>query len=119
MLLLYTLLLPPIDNIIQNEEKDLKIIISGAWNLLEKELESQTRYKKVQVFILRSIKMFKRKILDEINKWKNSLNIKKRALVIKGLRQIGKTTVVLNYCKKNYENLVYINFMENKLIKKI
>ncbi|MFU2364076.1 MAG: AAA family ATPase, partial [Clostridiales bacterium] len=152
MLLLYTLLLPPIDNIIQNEEKDLKIIISGAWNLLGKELEGQTRYKKVQgmlktrykkvqviletrykkvqniletrykkvqVFILRSIKMFKRKILDEINKWKNSLNIKKRALVIKGLRQIGKTTVVLNYCKKNYENLVYINFMENKSIKKI
>ena len=87
---------------------------------LEKELESQTRYKKVQnilktrykkvqVFILRNIKMFKRKILDEINKWKNSLNIKKRALVIKGLRQIGKTTVVLNYCKKNYENFVFIN----------
>lgn len=88
--------------------------------MLGKELESQTpykkvqdilktRYKKVQVFILRNIKMFKRKILDEINKWKNSLNIKKRALVIKGLRQIGKTTVVLNYCKKNYENFVFIN----------
>lgn len=53
--------------------------------------------------------MLKRKILDEINKWNNSLNIKKRALVIKGLRQIGKTTVVLNYCKKNYENFVFIN----------
>lgn len=39
--------------------------------------------------------------------------------MIQGLRQIGKTTVVLNYCKKNYENLVYINFMENKSIKKI
>ena len=50
--------------------------------------------------------MFKRKILDEINKWKNLLNIKKRALVIQGLRQIGKTTVVLNYCKKNYENVI-------------
>lgn len=77
--------------------------------MLEKELENQTRYKKVQVFILRNIKMFKRKILDEINKWKNSLSIKKRALVIKGLRQIRKTTVVLNYCKKNYENFVFIN----------
>ena len=84
MLQLYTLCLPPIDNIVQNEEKYLKIIISGAWNLLGKELEGQTRYKKVQVFILRNIKMFKRKILDEINKWKNLLNIKKRALVIKG-----------------------------------
>lgn len=50
--------------------------------------------------------MFKRKILDEINKWKNLLNIKKRALVIQGLRQIGKTTIVLNYCKKNYENVI-------------
>lgn len=96
MLLLYTLCLPPIDNIIQNEEKDLKIIISGAWNLLGKEFKKQTHYKKVQVFILRNIKMFKRKILDEINKWKNLLNIKKRALVIQGLRQIGKTTVVLS-----------------------
>lgn len=65
-------------------KKKIKKIISGVWNLLEKELKKQTHYKKVQVFILRSIKMFKRKILDEINKWKNSLNIKKRALVIKG-----------------------------------
>lgn len=63
--------------------------------------------------------MFKRKILNDIYKWKESLKIKKRALVIKGLRQIGKTTVVMNYCKKNYKNVIYINFMENKSIKKV
>ena len=46
--------------------------------------------------------MFERKILSEIQKWKESLHIKKRALVIKGLRQIGKTTIV-NLLMKFYE----------------
>ena len=63
--------------------------------------------------------MFKRKITKDILKWKNSLKIKKRALVIKGLRQIGKTTVVKQFCKENYKSVVYINFMENTSIKKI
>lgn len=56
MLRLYTLLLPPIDNIIQNEEKDLKIIISGAWNLLGKEFESQTHYKRCKLYLKLAIK---------------------------------------------------------------
>lgn len=63
--------------------------------------------------------MFKRKITNDILKWKYSLKIKKRALVIKGLRQIGKTTVVKQFCKENYKSVVYINFMENTSIKKI
>ena len=37
--------------------------------------------------------MFKRKIIDEMIAWKNSTG-KKKALVIKGLRQIGKTCSV-------------------------
>lgn len=63
--------------------------------------------------------MFKRKISNEINKWKDSLKIKRRALVIKGLRQIGKTTVVKYYCESNCKSVIYINFMDNKSIKKI
>ena len=63
--------------------------------------------------------MFKRKIMEEIIKWENSLKIKKRALVIKGLRQVGKTTVVKQYCEKKYDNVVYINFMENTSLKNI
>ena len=63
--------------------------------------------------------MFKRKILNEINRWKDSLKIKRRALVIKGLRQIGKTTVVKHYCESNYKSVIYINFMDNKSIRKI
>ncbi len=63
--------------------------------------------------------MFKRKIYKELENWKNSLKIKRKALVIKGLRQIGKTTIVNEFCKNNYDNIVYINFMNNKSIKKV
>lgn len=63
--------------------------------------------------------MFRRKIMDDIKKWEASLQIKKRALVIRGLRQIGKTTVVKEYCHNKYENVVYINFMDLETIKKI
>ena len=62
--------------------------------------------------------MFKRKITDEIIKWKNSTG-KKKALVIKGMRQIGKTYSVQAFAKEYYENVVYINFMDNESAKKI
>lgn len=65
------------------------------------------------------IDMFKRKIMNEIKKWENSLKIKKRALILRGLRQIGKTTVVKEYCQSKYENVVYINFMDLESIKNI
>lgn len=63
--------------------------------------------------------MYRRKIMNEILKWEKSLIIKKRALVIRGLRQIGKTTIVKDYCKNKYENVIYINFMELTSIKKV
>ncbi|MBR3526113.1 MAG: ATP-binding protein [Lachnospiraceae bacterium] len=62
--------------------------------------------------------MFKRKITDELIKWKNSTG-KKKALVIKGMRQIGKTFIVQAFAKENYENVVYINFKDNESAKKI
>lgn len=62
--------------------------------------------------------MFRRKITEEMIAWKNS-NGKKKALVIKGLRQIGKTYSVKDFCEKNYENVVYINFKDNSSIKNV
>ena len=56
--------------------------------------------------------MFRRKITDEMTAWKNSTG-KKKALVIKGLRQIGKTWSVMAFAKENFENVVYINFKDN------
>lgn len=63
--------------------------------------------------------MFYRKIYNEFKKWEESNKIKKRALVIKGLRQIGKTTAVMKYANSKYENVIYMNFMINKSLKNI
>ena len=54
--------------------------------------------------------MYKRKIMDEFVAWKNDTG-KKKALVIKGMRQIGKTYIVQAFAKENYENVVYIKTM--------
>ena len=62
--------------------------------------------------------MFKRKILKEFENWKISGG-KKKALVVKGMRQIGKTSSVLEFARSNYENVVYINFKENENAKKV
>ena len=62
--------------------------------------------------------MFKRKITDEIYKWKNSTG-KKKALVIKGMRQIGKTFIAKAFAEDNYENAVYVNFKDNESAKRI
>lgn len=63
--------------------------------------------------------MYKRKIYSEMLEWKESLSVKKKALIIKGLRQTGKTTSAKEFCEENYKHVVYINFMDNKTIKKV
>lgn len=55
--------------------------------------------------------MLKRKIEQVLARWKNSENHK--PLLIKGCRQCGKTFSVLDFAKKNYKNVVYLNFYEN------
>ncbi len=51
----------------------------------------------------------KRKIENTLAEWKNTDNHK--PLVIKGVRQCGKTYIVQEFARKNYENVVYINFI--------
>ena len=53
--------------------------------------------------------MFKRKILDELNKWKDKSD--RKPLVIRGARQVGKTTVV-NLFSKQFDKYIYLN-LEN------
>lgn len=57
--------------------------------------------------------MLKRKIEKKLYEWKNEKNINKKCLVIKGARQVGKTYIIDKFCKENYENYVYMNFIEN------
>lgn len=55
--------------------------------------------------------MLKRKIEQLLQEWKRSPN--RKPLLIKGCRQCGKTFSVLDFAKKNYKHVVYLNFFEN------
>ena len=55
--------------------------------------------------------MLKRKIEQKLIDWKNTEN--RKPLLIKGCRQCGKTFSVLDFAKKSYKNVVYLNFFEN------
>lgn len=53
--------------------------------------------------------MLKRKIETYLARWKKSED--KKPLVIKGIRQCGKTYIVQKFAKENYESVVYMNFI--------
>ena len=55
--------------------------------------------------------MLRRKIEKTLLDWKNTPNHK--PLILKGCRQCGKTFSVLDFAKKNYEHIVYLNFFVN------
>ena len=58
----------------------------------------------------------RRKIDDFLAEWKNKPD--KKPLIIKGARQIGKTESILHF-SENYENVIYINFVEEPKYKTI
>ena len=58
-----------------------------------------------------------RKIYKELLNWKNT-NMQKPLMVI-GARQIGKTYIINEFCKKEFENYIYINLLEHIEIIKI
>ena len=53
--------------------------------------------------------MLKRKIETYLSEWKRSDN--RKPLVIKGVRQCGKTFIVKKFAEENYSNVVYMNFI--------
>ena len=52
--------------------------------------------------------MLKRKITNQLYYWKEHHH--KEALLIKGARQVGKTTSIREFARQNYECFVEINF---------
>ena len=61
--------------------------------------------------------MLRRKIINKIQEWYD--NSEKKALLIRGLRQIGKTYIAMLFAKKHYKNVVYINFKNNASMKDV
>ncbi len=53
--------------------------------------------------------MLKRKIESTLAEWRNSKS--KKPLVIKGIRQCGKTYIVQKFAEENYESVIYMNFI--------
>lgn len=54
--------------------------------------------------------MFKRRIEKTLLEWKKEKG--HLPMVIMGIRQCGKTFITLEFAKKNYKHVVYVNFMK-------
>lgn len=54
----------------------------------------------------------KRLIMGKLLAWKNSPY--RKPLILKGVRQVGKTWILKEFGKLNYKNIAYFNFDENK-----
>ncbi len=52
-----------------------------------------------------------RKIYNELLKWKREIT---KPMLLYGAKQVGKTYAVLDFGKRNYKNIVYLNTLNNK-----
>ena len=59
----------------------------------------------------------KRKIYDDLVKWKNTNNFK--PLVVLGVRQCGKTFIIDEFCKKEFKNYKKINLLNDRDVVKL
>ncbi len=51
--------------------------------------------------------MFERELTKQIEFWKKGV---RKPLIVRGIRQVGKTTTILDFCKNNYDFVAYIDF---------
>ena len=61
--------------------------------------------------------MLKRKIYDELIRWKSLSD--KQCLVVKGARQVGKTFIIELFARENYKHTTTLNFEKNQAYKAI
>ena len=57
-------------------------------------------------------KLMKRSLLKNLVEWKNSP--RRKPLILKGVRQVGKTWLLKEFGRLYYENVAYFNFDENE-----
>ena len=61
--------------------------------------------------------IFKRKVYDKLKEWK-TLSAGSSALLLEGARRIGKSTIVEEFAKKEYDDYMILDFArENQEIK--
>ncbi|MFO7620785.1 MAG: ATP-binding protein [Bacteroidales bacterium] len=54
----------------------------------------------------------KRELFEKLIKWKNSPG--RKPLIIRGARQVGKTWLMKEFGRTNYDQTIYLNFEKNK-----
>ena len=57
----------------------------------------------------------KRKAIIELEKWKNSKY--RKPLIIRGARQVGKTWIMQEFGRLNYQKVAYLNFEQSEVLK--
>ena len=60
--------------------------------------------------------MFERKILSKLKAWKNREH---QCLILKGQRQIGKTTIAEHFGRTEYANYVILDMFKDPVARKI
>src|SRR5574344_25684 len=58
-----------------------------------------------------------RKIINRLKEWKNSEH--RKPLILAGARQVGKTYILKEFGKEEFENVAYINCDDNVMVKNI
>ena len=58
-----------------------------------------------------------RTAMENLQKWKAKK--KRKPLIIRGARQVGKTWLMKKFGAENYDQIVYINFDHNERMKKL
>lgn len=61
--------------------------------------------------------MLKRKKMEQLIRWKNKT--KRKALIVNGARQVGKTYIVRAFAKEQYKAFIELNFLEIPQLKEI
>ena len=59
--------------------------------------------------------MFKRKIEEYLFLWKNKSN--RKPLIVRGARQVGKTSIILEFAKSQFKNLIHLNLEQEDHLK--
>lgn len=63
---------------------------------------------KMHIILLRKGDVVERFIMNKLINWKNSKL--RKPLILKGARQVGKTYILKQFGKENYDNVAYFNF---------
>ena len=59
----------------------------------------------------------KRKIYDSLLAWKG--DTERKPLILEGARQVGKTYILMEFGKCEYDNLIYINCQNNSFMQNL